>query len=230
VTGTALLEDNETGTHYRIKFENSNLWSIFKCNIFLQEKAVEATKQKEEKRKKPKPVEHEGMRHSISTALLKSVAERGTHSAMKSSKKTLDEFTSHIPPKTPNMNICGSTNEMLHTDITLRAQGARVSNTHAREATNVHQNSQAINQLSRHRRQPAPILDGEGIEVINRVNRRRTKQRGSAEVRIKFATLSSQCKAAREWETSTYTKNNGARASTCNCHINNKMTVRSHEV
>jgi hypothetical protein len=28
---------------------------------FLQEKAVEATKQKEEKRKKPKPEEHEGM-------------------------------------------------------------------------------------------------------------------------------------------------------------------------
>jgi hypothetical protein len=27
----------------------------------LQEKAVEATKQKEEKRKKPKPEEHEGM-------------------------------------------------------------------------------------------------------------------------------------------------------------------------
>jgi hypothetical protein len=30
-------------------------------NIFLQEKAVEATKQKEEKRKKPKPEEQEGM-------------------------------------------------------------------------------------------------------------------------------------------------------------------------
>jgi hypothetical protein len=29
----------------------------------LQEKAVEATKQKEEKRKKPKPEEHEGMPH-----------------------------------------------------------------------------------------------------------------------------------------------------------------------
>jgi hypothetical protein len=28
---------------------------------FLQEKVVEATKQKEEKRKKPKPEEHEGM-------------------------------------------------------------------------------------------------------------------------------------------------------------------------
>jgi hypothetical protein len=28
---------------------------------YLQEKAVEATKQKEEKRKKPKPEEHQGM-------------------------------------------------------------------------------------------------------------------------------------------------------------------------
>jgi hypothetical protein len=35
--------------------------------------------------------------HSISTALLKSVAEIGTQSAMKSSKRTLHEFTSHIP-------------------------------------------------------------------------------------------------------------------------------------
>jgi hypothetical protein len=30
-------------------------------NIFLQEKAVDATKQKEEKRKKPKPEEQEGV-------------------------------------------------------------------------------------------------------------------------------------------------------------------------
>jgi hypothetical protein len=36
--------------HYFCKHEN-----------FLQEKAVEATKQKEEKRKKTKPEEHEGM-------------------------------------------------------------------------------------------------------------------------------------------------------------------------
>jgi hypothetical protein len=31
------------------------------CENFLQEKAVVATKQKREKRKKPKPEEHEGM-------------------------------------------------------------------------------------------------------------------------------------------------------------------------
>jgi hypothetical protein len=39
--------------------------------------------------------------HGVSTALLKSVAEIGTQSAMKSSMKTLHEFTSHIPQKTP---------------------------------------------------------------------------------------------------------------------------------
>jgi hypothetical protein len=51
---------------------------------------------------------------------------------------------------------------MLHTDINVRAQAPGVSNTHAKEATNNHQNSQAINQLSRYRRQPALILHGEG--------------------------------------------------------------------
>jgi hypothetical protein len=57
---------------------------------FFQEKAVEATKQKEEKRKKPKPEEQGGMpqHHCISTALLQSVAEIETPSAMKSSRKT----------------------------------------------------------------------------------------------------------------------------------------------
>jgi hypothetical protein len=98
------------------------------------------------------------------------------------------------------------------------------------EATNNRQNNQTINQLSRHRRQPAPILHGEGIIVMDRLNGRRAKQNTSAEVRIKFAILSSQCKAAREWETSTYTRDIGVRASTCNRHINKKMTVRSHEV
>jgi hypothetical protein len=37
--------------------------------------------------------------HSIDVALPKSVAEVGTQSAMKSSRKTLHIFTSHIPPK-----------------------------------------------------------------------------------------------------------------------------------
>jgi hypothetical protein len=119
---------------------------------------------------------------------------------------------------------------MLHTDMIVRAQGARVSTTHAMEATNCHQNSRVINPLIRHRRQPAPILHGEGILAMNRLNRRRAEQSRSTKVRIKFAMMSSQCKAAREWETSTYTKNIGGRASICNRHLNNKMTVRSHEV
>jgi hypothetical protein len=39
--------------------------------------------------------------HSVSVALQKSVAKIGTQSAMKSSRKTLHEFTSHIPHKSP---------------------------------------------------------------------------------------------------------------------------------
>jgi hypothetical protein len=54
--------------------------------------------------------------HNVSTTLLKSVAEIGTHSAMKSSRETLHEFTSHKPQKTPKRNISRSTNEKLHTD------------------------------------------------------------------------------------------------------------------
>jgi hypothetical protein len=59
---------------------------------------VEATKQKEETREKPKPRKKKAC-HSVNIALLNNVAEIGTHSAMKSSKKTLHEFTSYIPPK-----------------------------------------------------------------------------------------------------------------------------------
>jgi hypothetical protein len=64
---------------------------------------------------------------------------------------------------------------------------------------------------------------------MDQLNRRRAKQRRSAEVRIEFAMLNSQCKTAREWETSTYTWSIGVRASICNRHIN-KMTVWSHEI
>jgi hypothetical protein len=39
--------------------------------------------------------------HNTSTALLKTVVEIRTQSAMKSSRKTLHEFTSHIPQETP---------------------------------------------------------------------------------------------------------------------------------
>jgi hypothetical protein len=118
---------------------------------------------------------------------------------------------------------------MLHTDINARAQRARVSNTHAMEATKCYQNSKAINQLSRHMRTPAPILHSEWIVVMDRHSRRRAKQSRSAEVRLKFALLSAQYKIAMEWET-TYTRDIGVRASTCIRHINNKMTVWSHEV
>jgi NACalpha-BTF3-like transcription factor len=84
--------------------------------------------------------------HSVSTALLQSVVDMGTQSTMKSNIKTSHEFTSHIPRKKAKRNKSSSTNEMLQTDINVIAQGARVSSTHAREATNSHQNSQAINQ------------------------------------------------------------------------------------
>jgi hypothetical protein len=87
-----------------------------------------------------------------------------------------------------------------------------------------------INKLSRHRRQPAPILQSEGIVVMDRMNRRRARLSRSAEVRIKFAMMSSQSKVVREWETSTYTRNIGVCASTCIRHINDKMKVRSHEI
>jgi hypothetical protein len=55
---------------------------------FLHEKAEEATKQKEENRGKLKPGEQECMPQHISTALLHSIAEMGTQSAMKSSRKS----------------------------------------------------------------------------------------------------------------------------------------------
>jgi uncharacterized FlgJ-related protein len=42
--------------------------------IFLQEKAVEATKQKEEKRGKKQPKPEEQACHSVGTALMQSVA------------------------------------------------------------------------------------------------------------------------------------------------------------
>jgi hypothetical protein len=58
---------------------------------------------------------------------------------MKMRKKTLHEFSPHIPPKTPKRSS-SSTNEMLHTDIIVRTQRTRVSGTHGTEATTCHQN------------------------------------------------------------------------------------------
>jgi hypothetical protein len=65
---------------------------------------------------------------------------------------------------------------------------------------------------------------------VDRLNRRRAKEVGSAEVRIEFAMLSSQCKTAREWGTRTYTKYMGVHSNTFDRHINNKMTLWSPEV
>jgi hypothetical protein len=72
---------------------------------------------------------------------MQSVVEIGTQSTMKSNTKTLHEFSPLIPQKTPKGSKSSSTNEMLHTDITIKAQRARVGITHAREATSCHQNS-----------------------------------------------------------------------------------------
>jgi hypothetical protein len=65
---------------------------------------------------------------------------------------------------------------------------------------------------------------------MDRLNLRRAKYNGTAEVRIEYAMLSSQCKTAREWEGSAYVRDIGVRASVCDRQINDKMTVWSHEV
>jgi hypothetical protein len=49
--------------------------------------------------------------HSVSIALLHSVAEIGTQSTMKSGKKTMHEFTSHIPQEPMEMSRSSSTND-----------------------------------------------------------------------------------------------------------------------
>jgi hypothetical protein len=68
----------------------------------------EAKRRKEEKKNiSPRNVK---ACHSISTALLQSIAEIGTQSTMKSSRKTLHEISPHIPQKTtPKRNISSST-------------------------------------------------------------------------------------------------------------------------
>jgi hypothetical protein len=66
---------------------------------------------------------------------------------------------------------------------------------------------------------------------MDRLNRRLAKESGIAEARIEFAMLSSHCRTVREWDTNTYyMRDIGVRASACDRHINNKMTVWSHEV
>jgi ribosomal protein L9 len=68
---------------------------LIAIKFLLQEKAVEATKQKEEKREKPKAEEHEGKPKR---------QEIGTKSTTKSITKTLHKLTSHIPQKTVYSN------------------------------------------------------------------------------------------------------------------------------
>jgi hypothetical protein len=70
--------------------KNCTFYCIY--TFFLQEKAVEAIKQKEEKRKKPKPGEQEGMPQRQHCPPEKRRGDIGTHSAMKSSRKTLHEI------------------------------------------------------------------------------------------------------------------------------------------
>jgi hypothetical protein len=94
---------------------------------FLQEKPPS----KKKKRGENLSPRHRKACHSISTALLQGIAEIGTQSAMRSSRKTLHELSPHIPQKTPKRNKSSSTNEMLHTDITVRAPYFPIEGTEA---------------------------------------------------------------------------------------------------
>jgi hypothetical protein len=145
------------------------------------------------KKKREKNLSPRNMKacQNINNALLQSIGEIGTRSTMKSNKATFHELSPKIPQKPPKRNKSSSTKDMLHTDITIRAQRTKVSSTHAKKATIYHQKSHAINQLNRRRRQPAFILHSEVMVAMDRLKRRRAKQSRSAEVRIKFAMLSS---------------------------------------
>jgi hypothetical protein len=63
-------------------------------NIFLQEKAAQATKQKDKKRNNLSPRNKKAC-HNISIALLQSITEIGTQSTMKRSRKTLHVIVSY---------------------------------------------------------------------------------------------------------------------------------------
>jgi hypothetical protein len=62
----------------------------------LQEKATARPPSKKKRGKNPR---NRKACHSVSTALLRNAAEIGTQSAMKSSRKTLHQFSPHIPQK-----------------------------------------------------------------------------------------------------------------------------------
>jgi hypothetical protein len=86
--------------YYVISTDPHILTVVFHLNLFILilTKTMEASKQKEERGENLSPRDRKAY-HSVSTALLKSVAEIGTQSTMKSGKKTLHEFTLNIPPK-----------------------------------------------------------------------------------------------------------------------------------
>jgi hypothetical protein len=67
---------------------------------FLTRKDSGGHQAKEEKREKLSPRDKKACQ-SVNIALMQSVAETETQRTMKRSKKTLHEFTSHIPPKKP---------------------------------------------------------------------------------------------------------------------------------
>jgi hypothetical protein len=60
--------------------------------------------------------------HVNGIALLQSIAKIGTQSTMKSGVKTLHELSPQTPPKLSKGNKRGSTDEMLHADITIITQ------------------------------------------------------------------------------------------------------------
>jgi hypothetical protein len=76
------------------------MMSLYKAINFLQKQQWRPPSKKKKRGTNLSPRNRKAC-HGVSTALLKTVAEIGTQSAMKSSRKTLHEFTSHIPPKTP---------------------------------------------------------------------------------------------------------------------------------
>jgi hypothetical protein len=64
-----------------IRIESVRTLLVVENKIFLQEKALETTKENEERRKNPSPRNRKAC-HSISTALLQCVATIGTQSTM----------------------------------------------------------------------------------------------------------------------------------------------------
>jgi hypothetical protein len=67
-----------------------------------KKKQHEPPSKTEEKRKNLSPRNTKAC-HSIITALLQSIAEIGSHSTIKSKRKTLHELSPHIPQKTDDM-------------------------------------------------------------------------------------------------------------------------------